>query len=411
MRRSVGLAVYLLYTRFVRGVFSGTGAKLLPAPRGDGPLIWVHIVSATEAPAVLEVVRRFLDENTGWRCLVSAASPVTLDAVRERGGAQMVYAAVPPENHAAIEAFLDHWRPTLAVWTEGRYRPALLARTKARDIPMVLVNARMTPGSFRGWRFMHGLVSSVLGRFGRILAQDTTTEGNMRALGVERDLIEVTGALREGSAPLPHNEDERRAMALAMGGRPVWLAALTHAGEEEILLEVFRKVRRSFPELLMILVPNDPGRGDALAAVCAAADWSVAQRTKGGGIDARVDIYLADTHGEMGLWYRLAPVSFLGGSLVEYGGHNPYEPTALGSAILHGPYVGGYARAFDVLDGAGACVGVKDGEGLAEALCQALIPERAAELATAAWTVGSEGAEVTDRVLEVLQSFVPEGGV
>ncbi len=408
MRRSVGLGIYLLYARLVRGLFSGSGQKLLTQARPDGALVWVHIVSAEETSAVLEVMQRFLAENAGWNCLVTAGSAATLAEVERRAGAGMVTARLPREIRS--EVFLDHWKPDMLVWTEGGYRPALLAGAKARDIPMVMINARMSPGSFRRWKFLHGLIASVLGRFGWILAQDTTTEGNMRALGVDRDRIEVTGALREGSAPLPHNEDERRAMAEAMGGRPVWLAALTHAGEEEILLEVFRTVRRSFPELLMILVPNNPARGDELATLVQAAGWSLAQRSEGSRIDARVDVFLADTHGEMGLWYRLAPVSFLGGSLVDYGGHNPYEPTALGSAILHGPYVAGYATAYRVLGEAGACVAVQDGAALAQALKQALVPDRAAELATAAWTVGSEGAEVTDRVLEVLQHFKPEGG-
>ncbi len=406
MRRSVGLGVYLMYARLARALFSRSGQKQLAAPRPDGPLVWVHIVSAEEVPGVLEVMRRFLAENAGWRCLVTAARAETLAEAEQRAGKGMVTARLPRE--VCSEVFLDHWKPDMLVWTEGGYRPALLAGVKDRGIPMVMINAHMSPGSYRRWKFMHGLIASVLGRFGWILAQDTNTEGNMRALGVDRDRIEVAGTLREGSAPLPHNEDERRALAAAIGGRPVWLAALTHAGEEEILLEVFRRVRRSFPELLMILVPNNPARGDELAVMVRTAGWSLAQRSKGRGIDARVDVYLADTHGEMGLWYRLAPVSFLGGSLVDYGGHNPYEPTALGSAILHGPYVAGYARAYEALFTAGACVPVHDGDALAQALKRTLVPDRAAELATAAWTVGSEGAEVTDRVLEVLQHFKPE---
>ena len=150
----------------------------------------------------------------------------------------------------------------------------------------------------------------------------------------------VIGSLKEGAAPLPHDEAERVRIARAFAGRPVWLAASTHPGEEEVVLAAHVRARRALPMLALILAPRHPARGDALAEMLRARGFQVAQRSgKARPIAADTDVYLADTLGEMGLWYRIASVSFVGGSLVAVGGHNPFEPALLGSAILHGPHV------------------------------------------------------------------------
>jgi 3-deoxy-D-manno-octulosonic-acid transferase len=191
-------------------------------------------------------------------------------------------------------------------------------------------------------------------------------------------------------------------IARALSGRPVWLAASTQPGEDEIVVAAHNTARRALPMRALILAPRHPNRGDARAAMLRGRGLSVAQRSKGEAIGADTDVYLADTLGEMGLWYRIASVSFVGGSLVEVGGHNPFEPALLGSAILFGPHVRNFVDGYRRLTDADAAVLVKSETELAEALITTMAPDRAAAMAAAGWAACSEGAEVTDAVLAAI---------
>ncbi len=205
---------------------------------------------------------------------------------------------------------------------------------------------------------------------------------------------------------MPYDEAERVRIARALSGRPVWLAASTHPGEEEMVLVAHGRARRALPMLALILAPRHPTRGDALAEMLRGRGLTVSQRSKGEPIGADTDVYLADTLGEMGLWYRIASVSFVGGSLVEVGGHNPFEPALLGSAILFGPHVRNFVDGYRRLSDAGAAVLVRTDTELAEALIATIAPDRAAEMAAAAWAACSEGAEVTDAVLDAVGALL-----
>jgi 3-deoxy-D-manno-octulosonic-acid transferase len=216
----------------------------------------------------------------------------------------------------------------------------------------------------------------------------------------------VVGSLKEGAAPLPHDEPERVRISRALAGRSVWLAASTHPGEEEIVLGAHARARRALPKLALILAPRHPHRGDELTAMMRARGLHVAQRSKAEAIGPDTDVYLADTLGEMGLWYRIASVSFVGGSLVEVGGHNPFEPALLGSAILYGPNVRNFAEPYRRLRAADAAVEVATETALAEALVSTMAPDRAAAMAAAAWAACSEGAEVTDAVLDAIGGYL-----
>jgi 3-deoxy-D-manno-octulosonic-acid transferase len=246
------------------------------------------------------------------------------------------------------------------------------------------------------------MARALLARFDRILAQDDLAGEQLAALGADPDRLSVEGSLKEGAAPLTYDEAERQAVARAFAGRPVWLAASTHPGEDEIALTAHARARRALPMLALILAPRHPDRGDTLAEMLRRRGFSVAQRSKGESIVADTDIYLADTLGEMGLWYRIASVSFVGGSLVDVGGHNPFEPALLGSAIIHGPHVRNFVDGYRRLAQADAAVLVRNEAELAEAIVATMAPDRAAELAAHAWEAVSEGAEVTDAVLEAI---------
>ncbi len=409
-RRSGGIGARLIRRRRAAGT---EHAERWPerlgetsVPRPEGRLAWFHAASVGEAASLLELLRRLGHDRPDLTCLVTTVTVTSAQFLEERLPGGCLHQFAPADVERWVSRFLDHWRPDLAVWTESELWPTTLALTRARGIPMVLINARISGRSYRRWRMLRGPARALLRHFDRILAQDALAGEQLAALGADSARLEVVGTLKEGAAPLPHDEAERVAIARAFARRPVWLAASTHAGEEEVAIAVHRAARRALPMLALIVAPRHPDRGDALAALLREQGVQVAQRSKGEAIDADTGVYLADTLGEMGLWYRVASVAFVGGSLVPVGGHNPFEPALLGCAILHGPHVRNFADAYARLAAAGAAAQVGSEAELAETLISVLAPERAAAMAAAGWEACSDGAEVTDTVLEVLGGYL-----
>jgi 3-deoxy-D-manno-octulosonic-acid transferase len=371
-------------------------------PRPEGQLAWFHAASVGEAASLLEMLRRLTQARPEVNCLVTTGTVTSAQFLTDRLPENCLHQYSPVDVLPWVRRFLDHWRPDLAVWTESELWPATLTETRARGVPMLLINARISTRSFRRWRALRGLAAALLGRFDRILAQDSLAGEQLLALGADPERLSVEGTLKEGAAPLPYDEAERVRIARAFSGRPVWLAASTHPGEDELVLAAHARARRALPMLALILAPRHPVRGDALAEMMRVRGLTVAQRSKGEAIGPDTDVYLADTLGEMGLWYRIASVSFVGGSLVEVGGHNPFEPALLGSAILFGPHVRNFVDGYRRLTDADAAVLVKSETELAEALITTMAPDRAAAMAAAGWAACSEGAEVTDAVLAAI---------
>ena len=424
MGYSLGLAAYLVFSSHAGGfarrlldrrladgredperVAERLGAPGRPRP--EGQIVWFHAASVGETLSLLELIRRLGEAREDAHFLVTTGTVTSAAILATRLPPRTFHHYIPVDTLAAVTRFLDHWRPDLGVWTESEFWPRLIYETHKRGIPMLLVNARMSRRSHDRWRWVPGFARALLERFDHVLAQDNKTAGYLRSLGLPAEKLEVTGTLKEGTAALPCNEAERKVLAEQMKGRPVWLAASTHAGEEEIVVTAHAMAARSARRLLLIIAPRHPERGPAIADTLTKAGWEVALRSAEEEPGEDTQIYVADTLGEMGLWYRLAPVSFVGGSLVEIGGHNPFEPGALGSAILHGPHVTNFADVYERLSAAGAALEVTDAESLAKRLTEALAPERAAELAHAAWEVCSSGAEVTERTLAVLLERLP----
>lgn len=425
MARSLVLAGYLLFARYSEGIATRTLKKRLlkgkedpdrlaerlghaVIPRPNGRLVWIHAASVGESQSILELTRRLLDESPDLQVMITTGTVTSAKALEGRMPDRMFHQYFPLDVGPAINRFLEHWKPDMVIWTESELWPATLFEIKRRNIPLILANARMSSTSYKRWRWWRGTVSSIMRCFDCVLAQDAETASYFIKLGFPSERLEVTGSLKEGSAPLSHDELARAALARAIRGRTVWLAASTHPGEEDIVTVAHRKVLRSNPDLFLILVPRHPERGDEIAAKLRSDGWTVTQRSIDQEIEGRTEIYLADTIGEMGLWFRLSPVTFMGGSLVDIGGHNPFEPAALGSAVLHGPHVQNFTDAYARLNAAGACVNVLDGDMLASELEKTLVPERTATLATAAWDALSEGANVTDRVLDILTTHLKE---
>ena len=369
--------------------------------RPDGDLMWLHAASVGESLALLEIVRRMGEERPDLSFLLTTGTISSARMLERRLPARTVHQFVPLDIRPWIRRFLDHWRPQSIVLTESELWPGLLHEASSRTVPIVLLNARLSDRSYRRWRLARRSAGDLLSRIRHIQAQDEATANRLIALGLPAGQVEVTGTLKEGSGALPHDERERARMAAVLAGRPCWVAASTHEGEDGMAAIAHARASRSWQRLLLILVPRHPERGPAVADALRADGWKVSLRTQEEAIAADTQIYVADTMGEMGLWYRLCPVALVAGSLVQIGGHNPFEPAALGSAILHGPHVENFQGIYERLAEAGAAREV-DMFGLGNAVAEVLEPDVAARMAHAAWEVCSEGADVTERAMDLL---------
>lgn len=386
MALSLGRRLYNLTGRREAG--DGTAFP----PRPDGKLIWLH-ASRPEAVQGLVQLANKLAEEDGIATLLTGP--------RDSG-----HTPPPADQLAEVKTFLTHWRPDAVVFSGGEIRPALLFEAEARGIPAMVVDGS-EPSLARGrdgW--FPGLLRAAVQTLRHVFALDETAARAYRKAGAAQ--VQVVGRMEAVSAALPCHEGERAALAEILKARPVWLAAAVPQAEEAAVIAAHRTALRLSHRLLLILVPENCARAEALAAQCEAQEgWIVARRAEEEEPDAETSVYLPDSAEEYGLWYRLAPVTFIGGSLAGEGAlRNPLEPAALGSAIIYGPRPGPYGAVFGRLGAARAARAVGSAHDLAEALGDLLAPDRAALAAQAAWTVASDGAEVTEKVLQRLRLLI-----
>jgi 3-deoxy-D-manno-octulosonic-acid transferase len=338
------------------------------AARPAGEVIWLHAVSVGEGLSVLPLVTALLAGRTGATVLLTCSTVTAARLLESRVPDGVILQFLPLDLPGPVRRFLDHWRPDVAVLVESEFWPRLMRAVVARGVPLVLANARISDRSAGRWRHASGVARALLSHFAVIGAPDAAMAARLVSLGAEPGRVRVLGTLKRAAAPLVVDEGERARLVAAFGEAPLWLAASTHAGEEEAVASAQVALQAAVPGARLILAPRHPARAEAVVEVLRAAGLRVARRSTGEAPEG-AEVYLADTLGEMGLWFALAPVSFLGGSLVaDVGGHNAYEPAVMGSAILHGPGVGNFADLYARLGAAGAAEAVADGAGLALAV-------------------------------------------
>ena len=372
------------------------------AERPTGNLIWFHAASVGESLSLVELIKRISSSQPDYNFLITTGTITSAKLILSRLPSNAVHQYIPVDTPKAVEKFLDRWRPSLAIWTESEFWPNLISFTSARDIPMILINARISEKSYRRWRFFKKSLKNLIEKFNYSLIQDEKTVKYFSKIGISSNNFELTGTLKEGSAALPHSEIEQVEISKQILNRPVWLAASTHEGEEKLIAAAHRHASKASQGLLLIIVPRHPERGLEIASILTKENFKICLRSKKDKISSDTQIYIADTLGELGLWYRIAPVSFVGGSFVPIGGHNPFEPAALGSAILHGPYVENFKEIYNRLNVAGAAVKIEEASEFGVKLIETLSPENAAKLAQSAWEVSSNGAEITDRAIKLI---------
>jgi 3-deoxy-D-manno-octulosonic-acid transferase len=371
--------------------------------RPHGPLVWIHGASVGEVLAAVGLIEKLRALNI--RILLTSGTVTSAAIVAKRFPADIIHQYVPYDSPRYVARFLDHWRPSLALFIESDLWPNLILASAARRLPMVLINGRMSQRSFPRWRRMAGTISALLGRFDVCLAQSQLDAERFTALG-SRNVV-TTGNLKlDVTAPAADPAKLERLMSVTRG-RPVIVAASTHPGEEEILIEAHRTLAGFFPSLLTVIVPRHPHRGEAVARMVEASGLHGALRSREELPTAATDIYVADTMGELGLFYRLAPIVFMGGSLVEHGGQNPVEAVKLGAAVVHGPHVFNFTDVYEALDGAGGAKSADTQEALVKQLGQWLADPAARDLSmAAAERVVVQLGGALDRTLTALEPYL-----
>ncbi len=329
--------------------------------RPFGPLVWVHGASVGEFMAVIPLIEHM--RAAGLEVLVTSGTVTSAELAQQRLPPGAMHQFVPLDAPRFVTRFLDHWRPDLALFVESDLWPNLIVACTARNIPLVLVNGRLSPRSFKRWGGVPSTIGALLSRFDLCLARTPADAERFAELGAPR--VVTTGNLKLDVPAPPVDESELAAIKAVIGERPVVAAASTHPGEETAVIDAHRRLRQSFPGLLTIIAPRHPNRGPGVVEIATAFGLTAALRSRGEKPDARTDIYVADTVGELGLLYRLAPIVFVGGSLASHGGQNPIEAAKLGAAILHGPHVWNFADLYSALDAAHGAEQIADAGRLA----------------------------------------------
>jgi 3-deoxy-D-manno-octulosonic-acid transferase len=371
--------------------------------RPAGPLVWIHGASVGEVLAAAALIERL--RALGMRILLTSGTVTSAEIIAKRFPTDIIHQYIPYDSPRFVARFLDHWKPSLALFIESDLWPNLIISAAKRRLPMVLINARMSQRSFPRWQKFSATIGALLGRFEICLAQSETDAERFSALG-SRSVV-VTGNLKLDVQAPPGDAVKLDKLMAVTRGRPIIVASSTHPGEEEIILETHKTLTSFFPKLLTVIVPRHAHRGADIAQMITVAGAQVALRSREELPHAGTDIYVADTMGELGLFYRLSPVVFIGGSLVPHGGQNPIEAVKLGASVVHGPHVFNFTDVYEALDGAGGAKLADSSEQLVKQLGQMLGNETAREAAIeSGHRVVERLGGALDRTLHALEPYL-----
>ncbi|MGA7582496.1 MAG: 3-deoxy-D-manno-octulosonic acid transferase [Pseudolabrys sp.] len=371
--------------------------------RPEGPLIWLHGASVGELASVLPLIDRIGARGFGMLVTTGTVSSGGLAEQRLQRG--VIHQFIPLDISRFVRRFLDHWRPDLALFVESELWPNLMIEASGRGIPMVLVNARLSENSYRRWRRAPRSIADLLQRLDLCLAGTSSDATRLSDLGAPN--VVTTGNLKLDAPAPPAKPTALAELQNAIAHRPVVAAASTHAGEEEAVIEAHTRLRRNFPGLLTVIAPRHPERGRGIAEIATAAGLPSTLRSLGELPQHETEIYVADTVGELGLVYRLAPVVFVGGSLIRHGGQNPVEAAKLGAAILHGPHVWNFAEIYSALDNVHGAERIESVDRLVAHLAAWLSdPDARARVVAAAHNVVENLGGALDRTLASLDPYL-----
>lgn len=375
-------------------------------PRPLRTVLWFHAASVGETNVVLPLIEALRRDRPDLGILLTTVTVTSARIAAARLPHGAIHQFVPLDTPAFVKRFLDHWRPNMALFTESEIWPNLIMDADRRRIPLVLLNARISERSYKRWLKLRGLSQPLFSRFAVVLAQSDALAKRLIRLGARK--VISAGNLKFDSPPPPIDTADLQRLKALTPGRPIFLAASTHPGEDEIIAEVHKALSATHPHLLTIIAPRHPERGADIAAMLGAHGLDVARRSQGAVPGAETSVYICDTVGELGLFYSLAIFAFIGGSLVLHGGQNPIEAVKLGAGVITGPHWHNFPEVYQALAEQGGCRFVTSQEDLIQT-ARALFDDRASldlMRARAEDTV-AELSGALGRTLEALEPLLP----
>lgn len=362
--------------------------------RPAGAIIWVRCSSVEQLTAIETLHRRLTEDGDPYQVLITLADwdPSVVDR-----------ALAEPKGPRNIRQFLDHWQPNLAIWVQGNLDPVLLNAMHEAQLPVMLVDATEEGLDTVAGRWVPGAMRALLSKFEVVLTlNQSAAEGLIRA-GAPQEVVRVTGPMEDCDPPLPCDETIRQEVTSVIGTRPVWLAASVPQSECDHLSQAHLIAGSRAHRLLLVVVPQDMNEAAAIALELRGKGLDVSLRSQEAAPDEVTQVYVIDTDEGLGLWYRVAPITYLGGTLTGGNCSDPFAPAALGSAVIYGPMVAPFQKHAARLNAAGASYLMRSGDDLGSFIETLLASDQAAALAHAAWDVTSRGADVTNRIVQIIQ--------
>lgn len=389
----------------------GRGAADMVAPdipRPKGELVWIHAAEARNLLAVQDLAVRLCAVRAGLSVLITFPEGEDITAL-SKTDSHVIVQPVPGEHQAAVKAFHDYWQPACCIWVWGALRPNLVLETAARGCALFLIDADSRGFDGRRDRWLSDLTYRMLSQFDYVLARSEAGLQRLLNLGLPRREVEVTSPLVAGGQALPCMDSDLTELSAIIGGRPVWFATQLQVREFPTILTAHKQAMRLSHRLLLILQPAEPGTTAEAVELSQSRGFATVNWSEGAYPDEATQVLITDDPADRGLFFRLAPVSFLGSSLVQgESGCDPFDAAALGSAVLYGPKVRHFMGSYTRLAAAGAARIVNDADALGTAVSRLIAPDQAATMAHAGWDVISQGAALMDRVIDLVQDALDD---
>lgn len=375
-------------------------------PRPDGRLIWLHGASVGESISMLPLINRLLEIYPDAHVMVTTGTTTSAEVMAKRLPERAFHQYLPIDNPVFAARFVRHWQPTIALWFESEFWPAMLSTIKRRNIPLILINGRISNKSFKRWQQFDFVIKELLDCFTACLGQSEEDAYRLRALGAKDAMC--LGNLKYAGLPIPVDAEKKKDIQDEIGERPVWLVSSTHSDEESKIGRYIKELIAKHEGLLTIIAPRHPNRGVEIKELLQEKyQLKTALRSANEKIMPETEVYIADTIGEMGIWYELCPIVFIGGSLVPHGGQNFMEPSRCRDAVIVGPHMHNFADAMNRAKRADGVIQIDETIDLIDMVDQLLSNKELLEAKRSlAYNWATSEAKVLDGIAEKIQGYM-----
>lgn len=374
--------------------------------RPEGKLIWFHGASVGESISMLPLITKLLETYPDLHVMVTTGTTTSAELMGKRLPERAFHQYLPIDNPSFTSRFIKHWQPDLVLWFESDFWPAMLSSIKRKNIPLILVNGRISNKSFKRWQQFDFISKELLSCFTFCLGQSEEDAYRLRVLGAKDSMC--LGNLKFAGLPIPVDQDKKADILSQINGRPVWCVSSTHNDEEFKIARFIKKLNETVPSLLTIIAPRHPHRGSEIREKLRDEfQLKTALRSANEKIKPDTEVYIADTIGELGIWYEICPLVFIGGSLIPHGGQNFMEPSRMRDAVVVGPHMHNFTDAMNRAKKADAIMQVNDVLDLEELVTQLLTNKDLLEAKRSlAYNWANGEAKVLDGIVEKVKGYI-----